>query len=64
MGGLGQVLVAGSMVSAVLVLVTVFLFVAVVQEASLMSGVLKSQIDENQIHETKNGALGCHFKEA
>ena len=64
MGGLGQVLVAGSMVSAVLVLVTVFLFVAVVQEASLVSGVLKSQIDKNQIHETKNGALGCHFKEA
>ena len=64
MGGLGQVLVAVIMLSTVLALVAVSLFVAVVPEVSLVSGVLKSQIDENQIHETKNGALGCHFKEA
>ena len=47
MGGLGQVLVAGSMVSAVLALVTVFLFVAVVHESLLLSGVLNSKIFDN-----------------
>ena len=54
MGELGQVLVVATLLSAVMALVAVFLLVAVVPEASSVSGVLKSQIAENQIHETKN----------
>ena len=54
MGELGQVLVVATLVSAVMAFVAVFLLVAVVPEASSVSGVLKSQIAENQIHETKN----------
>ena len=57
MGGLGQVLVEGSMVSAVLALVAVSLFVAVVHESLLLSGVLNSKIFDNWIHETKEVLL-------